>query len=91
MSDFLIPLAAFFLGVFFAPVVRPLLRPLLVEVIRVGLLTIDEAKRLTAEVRENIDDATAEVRAEREAKARAAAATQGNSNDAAPPGPPSSS
>jgi hypothetical protein len=72
VSDFLIPLTAFFIGVFFAPVVRPLLRPLFVELIRAGLMTVDETRRLTAQVRENIDDATAEVQAEREAAAKAA-------------------
>ena len=74
MSDFLSLLIAFSLGVFLAPVVRPMLRPLFVELIRAGLMTVDETKRLAAEVRENIEDAAAEAKAQRDAKAAAAAA-----------------
>jgi hypothetical protein len=74
VSDFLSLLIAFGLGVFLAPVVRPLLRPLFVELIRAGLMTVDETKRLAAEVRENIEDASAEAKAQRDAKAQATAA-----------------
>jgi len=87
----------FALGVFLAPVVRPLLRPLFVEVIRAGLMTVDETKRLAAQVREDIDDATAEAKAERETRATAAAATAtaaANSQAASasvPPVPPPAS
>ena len=79
---------AFFAGVFLAPVIRPLLRPIFVEFIRATMMTADEVRRLSAEMRENIEDAAAEAKAERDAKlardaeaARAAAA-------AAPQAPP---
>ena len=42
----------FFLGVLLAPVVRPLLRPLFVELVRAGVQTADEVKRLSAQARE---------------------------------------
>lgn len=84
----------FGLGVFLAPVVRPLLRPLFVEVIRAGLMTVDETKRLAAQVREDIDDATAEAKAERETRATSAAASAAANSQAAPasvpPVPPAS-
>jgi hypothetical protein len=82
VSDFLIPLITFFLGVFLAPVVRPLLRPLFVEVIRASLVTIDEAQRLTAQVRETIEDAAAEAKAQQAAKA---ASTTPPPSDPPPP------
>jgi hypothetical protein len=84
LSDFLFLLIAFFLGVFFSPVVRPMLRPLFVELIRAGLMTVDETKRLTAQVRENIEDAAAEAKAQRDAKSQAAAATPPPSADPPP-------
>lgn len=81
----LIPLIAFFLGVFLAPVVRPLLRPLFVEIIRATIVTVDEVRRMSAQVRENVEDATAEVQAER------AARQAPNAGAAAPPPTDSSS
>ena len=77
---------AFLLGVFFAPVVRPLFRPLLIEIIKTGLMVGDEAKRLSAEVREGIDDAKAEAEAAAAEKARAAAHAAAAA--APPPSPP---
>lgn len=65
---------AFLLGVFFAPVVRPLARPILVEIIKAGLLVGDEVRRMSAQVREGMDDARAEAAAAAErtqAKAQA--------------------
>jgi len=79
----LIPILAFLLGVALAPVIRPLLRPLLVEVIRVGIMTADEVRRLSAEVRENVEDATAEAQAKREGRAATTDRTA-----TAPPDPP---
>jgi len=77
---------AFFAGVFLAPVVRPLLRPLFVELVRATMMTADEVRRLSAEMRENIEDAAAEARAEREAKlARDAEAARAAAAAAAPP------
>jgi hypothetical protein len=92
----LIPILAFFAGVFLAPVIRPLLRPFFVELVRATLMTADEVRRLSAEMRENLEDAAAEARAEREAKlardaemARAATAAAAASS-ATPPADPAS-
>ena len=81
MSDFVLALISFALGVFLAPVVRPLMRPVFVEMIRATLMTADEAKRLTAQVREGIEDAAAEAKAQKDAAAAAA-------RTATPPPPP---
>ena len=87
-SSMFVALLAFFLGVLLAPVVRPLLRPLFVEIVRAALLTADEVRRLTAEMRENIEDAAAEAKAEHETKtAREAAARQAAARAAAAPPP----
>jgi hypothetical protein len=67
----LIPILTFFLGVFLAPIVRPLLRPFFVELVRATLMTADEVRRLSAEVRENVEDAAAEARAQHAARAEA--------------------
>lgn len=75
----------FFLGVLLAPVVRPLLRPLFVEMVRAGVQTVDEVKRLSAQAREGVEDAVAEAEAERAAKARQAAAAQAAPPPSAPP------
>jgi len=75
----------FFLGVLLAPVIRPLLRPIFVELVRAGVQTVDEVKRLSAQAREGIEDAVAEADAERAAKARKAAAAH---SEPAPPPPP---
>jgi hypothetical protein len=58
-------LAAFLLGVFLAPAVRPLFRPMMVELVRAGLAIADEVKRATAEVQERVEDAKAEAAATR--------------------------
>jgi hypothetical protein len=81
VSDFVLALISFALGVFLAPVVRPLMRPVFVEMIRATLMTADEAKRLTAQVREGIEDAAAEAKAQKDAAAAAA-------RTATPPPPP---
>ena len=59
----LIHLLLFFLGVALAPVVRPMMRPLLVEATKVGLHLIGEIRRLAAETAEGIEDAVAEAEA----------------------------
>lgn len=69
----LISILMFFLGVLLAPVVRPLLRPLFVELVRAGVQTADEVTRLSAQARESIEDAAAEAEAQRVSKAKAAA------------------
>jgi|CXWL01.1.fsa_nt_gi TPP-dependent pyruvate/acetoin dehydrogenase alpha subunit len=76
---------AFFAGVLLAPVVKPLLRPLLVELIRAGLMTADEVRRISAEVQETVQDAAAEAQAQRESRARATAARESTET---PPPPP---
>ncbi len=75
----------FFLGVLLAPVIRPLLRPVFVELVRAGVQTVDEVKRLSAQAREGIEDAVAEADAERAAKARKAAAAHTESAQTPPP------
>ena len=65
---------AFFLGVLLAPVVKPLFRPLLVELIKLVLLTSEEVKRLSAQVKEDVEDATAEAQAQRAKDAQRASA-----------------
>jgi hypothetical protein len=82
----LIPTITFFLGVFLAPVIRPLLRPIFVELIRATLLTADEVRRLTAEMRENIEDAAAEAKAQHDARTAAAKPAAAEP----PPTPPAS-
>ena len=77
---------AFALGVFFAPVIKPLLRPLLVEIIKLTLVTADEVKRLSAQVKEDIEDAAAEANAQR----TAAAAQKATASANAPAAPPES-
>lgn len=84
----LIPTITFFLGVFLAPVIRPLLRPIFVELIRATLMTADEVRRLTAEMRENIEDAAAEAKAQHEAKT---VRDVGAKPTAAEPAPPTAS
>lgn len=60
---------AFLLGVFLAPAVRPLFRPVLVEVIRAGLVVSDEVRRMSHTVREGVEDVQAEARASSGAQA----------------------
>ena len=81
---------AFLAGVLLAPVIRPFLRPLFVELIRATLMTVDEVQKMTAHVRESIDDATAEAKAGRDAKAAhpADAPRPAPPTDSAPPAAP---
>jgi len=65
---------AFALGVLLAPVIRPLMRPVFVEMVRATLLAVDEVQRVSVTVREDIEDAHAEAKAQRDARAEAAAA-----------------
>lgn len=75
----------FFLGVLLAPVVRPLARPLLLELVRAGLQINEEVKRLSAQVREDIEDAAAEAEALKIAKARTQAEKAANASAAQAP------
>jgi len=74
----------FFLGVLLAPVVRPLARPLLLELVRAGMQISEEMKRLSVQVKEDIEDATAEAEAVKAAKAR----VQAEKAASAPSAPP---
>jgi hypothetical protein len=76
---------AFVLGVFLAPAVRPLFRPMMVEMVRAGLAIADEIKRATAEVQEGVEDVKAEAEANR--AARSSAPATGAPAPDAPPGP----
>jgi hypothetical protein len=75
---------AFGLGVFLAPVIRPLLRPVVVELMRATMMAVDEAQKLSASVREDLQDVAAEAQAQRDAKAQEAAAA---ARRAQPPAP----
>jgi len=66
-------IVSFLLGVLMAPVVRPLLRPVFVEAVRLALAAWREAQRVSVTVKEDIEDAVAKDRAEQERKAHAAA------------------
>lgn len=68
MTTFLTALACFFLGVFFAPAVKPLLRPFFLEIIKVLVSIINEIKVASAKMKEEVDDAVATANAERQAK-----------------------
>ncbi len=76
----------FFLGVLLAPVVRPMARPLLLELVRAGLQVNEEVKRLSAQVREDIEDAAAEAEALKAAKARAQSEKAASASAAPMPG-----
>jgi hypothetical protein len=77
-------LFAFAAGVFLAPAIRPLLRPVAVEAIKAVMLAADEAKRLSEDVKEDLEDAAAEAKA---AHAQRRAETQ-PPPPAAPAAPP---
>lgn len=66
----------FFLGVFLAPVVRPLMRPLAAEVMKFFVTATYEVRSAAARAREEMEDAVAAAEAERAAKQ--SAATAGN-------------
>lgn len=72
-------LFAFAAGVFLAPAIRPLLRPVAVEAIKAVMIAADEAKRLSEDVKEDIEDAAAEAKA---------AHTARKAETAPPPPPP---
>jgi hypothetical protein len=52
---------AFFAGVFLAPIVRPLLRPLLVEIVKAAVIASAEVRRLSSQVKEDLEDAAAQA------------------------------
>jgi hypothetical protein len=61
---------SFFLGVFLAPVIRPLVRPFFVEIVKLVMSAIDEGRRATVQVKEELDDVLAQ--AQHDAKKKAA-------------------
>jgi hypothetical protein len=69
-------IVAFLLGVFLAPAIRPLFRPILVEVIRAGLVVNDEVRRMSHTVREGVEDVQAEARAAQAPSAPAEASNE---------------
>jgi hypothetical protein len=77
-------IVAFFLGVFFAPVIKPMLRPLFVEIIKLGLMTAEEVKKMSSKVKEDLEDAAAEANAQRNAQRTSASAPTAD----VPPAPP---
>ena len=46
---------SFLLGVFFAPVVRPMFRPMMLEIMKAWIVASDEARRATAQAREDME------------------------------------
>jgi hypothetical protein len=67
-------LISFLLGVFFAPVVRPMMRPLALEIMKLFVSASNEVRSAAAKMKEEVEDAVAATEAERAAKQ--AAATQ---------------
>jgi len=55
------PLPAFLLGAFVAPLFGSILRPLLREVVKGGVLLTHEVKKIAHEVCEEVEDAKAEA------------------------------
>ncbi len=68
----LIAFVSFFLGVFFAPLVRPLMRPFAAEVMKLFVTATYEVRSAAARAKEEIEDAIATAEAERAAKQSAA-------------------
>ncbi len=66
-------LICFFVGVFMAPIIRPLLRPFATEVMKLFITATYEVRSAAAKVKEEMEDAVAAAHAERAAKQRAAA------------------
>lgn len=58
----------FILGVFLAPVVRPLMRPLVAEVMKFFVTVTYEVRSAAARAKEEMDDAVAAAEAERAGK-----------------------
>lgn len=78
-------LAAFAAGVFLAPAVRPLLRPAAVEVVKVTMVAIEEARKISEDVREDLEDAMAQAKAEHAARHAASSPPRDGDGGAAPP------
>jgi hypothetical protein len=73
----------FFLGVFFAPLIRPLARPFFSEVVKLFVMATHEVRMTVAKVKEDMEDTVATAQAERAAKERDRAES---TSAATPPG-----
>jgi hypothetical protein len=62
---------SFLAGLFLAPIIRPLLRPFFVELVKFSYQTMEEAKQAVAKVKEEVSDAVAVANAEQEIKNQA--------------------
>ena len=76
----LVAFISFVAGLFFAPIIRPLIKPLFVEIIKISYSAFEEAKRATAKAKEDLADvvASAEQEIVDEAKVK-------NGENASPP------
>lgn len=72
----------FFLGVFLAPVVRPLMRPFAAEVMKLFVAATYEVRSAAARAKEEMEDAVAAAEAERAAKRSTANAPDSAQADA---------
>jgi hypothetical protein len=61
-------LISFLLGVFFAPLVRPMMRPLALEIMKLFVSASYEVRSAAAKMKEEVEDAVAATEAERAAK-----------------------
>lgn len=59
----MLALLCFLLGVFLAPVVRPLFKPLFVEIVKLIVAASQELKTASVKVKEEVEDAVAEANA----------------------------
>jgi len=63
----LIAIVSFLAGLFFAPILRPFLKPLFMETVKVAYLTTEEVKRAVTKAKEDMADAVATAEAEQKA------------------------
>jgi|LakMenEpi03Aug12_release.lakeMendotaPanAssembly.Ray.scaffolds.fasta_scaffold05685_16 hypothetical protein len=63
----LIAIVSFLAGLFFAPILRPFLKPLFMETVKVAYLATEEVKRAAAKAKEDMADAVATAEAEQKA------------------------
>jgi hypothetical protein len=62
---------SFLAGLFLAPILRPLMRPFFIEIVKFGYQTMEEAKQAASKVKEEVSDAVAVANAEQEIKNQA--------------------
>jgi hypothetical protein len=73
---------SFLAGLFLAPILRPLMRPFFIELVKFGYQTMEEAKQAASKVKEEVSDAVAVANAEQEIKNQAKSDEKKPSNDA---------